>query len=128
MVTRLQGHVGLRMRASHCKSAPCLVCYSWVFCRWRYNVFNLSRALTWSPHWGLTQICLWELFTLYHHTGKSCDHKHCDSGDKFLICSVISREDMSKGLCELIGRTPLLVNHHITMFGSHWSSAIGDMK
>ena len=25
---------------SHCKSASCLVCCLWVFCRWRYKVFN----------------------------------------------------------------------------------------
>ena len=24
--------------------------------------------------------------------GKSCDHRHCDSGDMFLACHVTSRE------------------------------------
>ena len=37
---------------------------------------------------------------------KFCDHKHCDSGDMFLICHVTSREHMFKGLCEFMGEAP----------------------
>ena len=38
-----------------------------------------------------------------HYADKSCDHKHCDEGDMFLICHVTSHEHMFKGLCEFMG-------------------------
>ena len=32
---------------------------------------------------------------LFHYADKSCEHKHCDGGDKmFLICHVTFREHM----------------------------------
>ena len=38
-----------------------------------------------------------------HHPDRSCDQKHCDSGDAmFLIRHVTSREHMLKGLCEFV--------------------------
>ena len=43
------------------------------------------------------QIYGWELIAVCHYPNKSYDHKHCDSGDIFLICQVISREKKSKG-------------------------------
>ena len=43
----------------------------------------------------------WELYEVWYYPGKSCDHKHCDSGDiVFLICHVTHREHMLKRLCE----------------------------
>ena len=56
IVTWPKFHVALRIGAYHCKSAPCLVWWSCVFCSMRYNVFNLSRDLTWLPHWEDMQI------------------------------------------------------------------------
>ena len=47
------------------------------------------------------RICGWEFLAVCHHSDKSCDHKHCFSGDIFLICRVTSREHMFKELCEL---------------------------
>ena len=42
-----------------------------------------------------------ELFVLCHYADKSCDHKHYDGGDMFLICHVISREHSLKGYVNL---------------------------
>ena len=45
----------------------------------------------------------WEFLALYHHPDKSCDHKHCGSGDiMFLVCHVTSPGHMFKGLCEFM--------------------------
>ena len=53
------------------------------------------------------QIHEWELLAVCHHTDKSCDHNHCNSGDiMFLICHVTSREHMFKGLYEFMGEAP----------------------
>ena len=57
------GHVmkescGFKDGSLSLKSALCLVWWSWVFCRWRYNIFNLSRDLAWLPYWEGTQINL----------------------------------------------------------------------
>ena len=94
-----KGYMALRMGTSCCKLVPCLVWCPWVFCRSRYNVFNLSRDLTWPFHCGVMQIYGWQLLALCHHPHKLCDHKHCGSGDKkFLICHVTSRQHMFKGL------------------------------
>ena len=43
---------------------------------------------------------------LCHHPDKSCDHKHCDSGDMSLICHVTSQEHMFEGLCKFMGGSP----------------------
>ena len=107
IVIWLKGHVvALRMRAYHRKSAPCLIWSSWVFCRWRYNVFNLSSHLTWSPHWGGMRIYGWEFLVLCNYADNFCAHKHCDGWNMFLICHVTSRKYMLKGLCELMGGSP----------------------
>ena len=42
--------------ASRDKSAPWLVWCPWVFFKWRYNAFNLSRDLTRPLHRGVIQI------------------------------------------------------------------------
>ena len=43
---------------------------------------------------------------VYYHPDKSCDHKHCGTGDIFLICHVTSRDHMCKGLCEIMDGSP----------------------
>ena len=36
----------------------------------------------------------------FHPCDRSCDHKHCDSGDiMFLICLMTSSQHVFKGLC-----------------------------
>ena len=99
-------YMALRMGASHCKSIPCPVWCPWVFCRWRHNVLNLSRDFPWPLHWGIMQIFRWELLVVCHHPDKSCDHKHCDSGDKFLICYLTSCEHIFKGLYKFTEGNP----------------------
>ena len=47
-----------------------------------------------------------ELLKVCHHLGKSCEHKHYDSEDMFLICHMTSRKHMFQGLCELTGGIP----------------------
>ena len=59
-----------------------LVWFPWVFCKWRYNVFNLSRDLARPPHSGVMQIYRWKFFAVYYHVSKFDDHRHCDSRDK----------------------------------------------
>ena len=56
---------------------------------------------------------------LCHHPNKSCDHRHCDSGNMFLICHVTSGDLEFKGLCDcgkLIGKS---VSHYLFMFRGH---------
>ena len=50
------GHMALRIGASHYESAACLVWCSWVFCRWRDNVFICNVT----QHDHLTEV-LWKL-------------------------------------------------------------------
>ena len=77
LVTWSKGNVVLRMETSHCKSVLYLVWCSWV-CRWRYNVFNLSRDVTWPPHWEIMRIYGSELLVLCHYANKPCGHNHCE--------------------------------------------------
>ena len=49
-----------------------------------------------------------ELLKVCHHLGKSCEHKHYDSEDMFLICHMTSRKHMFQGLCEFRGGIPSL--------------------
>ena len=79
-ITWSKGHMALRIGAPLCISTPCLVWCSWVFCRWRYNLFKLSRDIPLPLNWEVIRIYEWELFALCHHPDKSCDHKRCDSG------------------------------------------------
>ena len=48
------------------------------------------------------QIYWWELLTVCQKPDKSGDHRHCDSGEMFIICHVTSNDFMFKGLCEFI--------------------------
>ena len=127
LVTWSKGHVASKMGTSHCNSAPCLVWCSWVSCSWRCNAFNLSRDLTWSPHWEVMRIYGWELIALCHYPDKPCDYKHCDGGNIFLIYQVTSREHVQKFIW-IYGWKPLTVSYHLAMLGCHWSSASGDIK
>ena len=73
------------------------------------------------------EIYWWEHIVVCHYPDKSCNHKHCDSGDiTFLICHVTSREHMFKWLYEFI--KPLTMGQHLAKFGGHWSNASGDIK
>ena len=96
LVTWSEHHVVLRMEASLCKSAPCLVWCPWIFCRWIYNVFNLPRDLTCPPCWDNIQIYGWEYLVVSDHPKNFCDHKYCDSGYiTFFICHVTSPQHLS---------------------------------
>ena len=92
-------NVALRIGASHWKSAPCLVWCSWVICRCRYNVFNLSPDLKYPHHSGVMRIHGWELLAICHHSDKSCNHKLCNNWDMFLICA--SGDDVFNKSCDL---------------------------
>ena len=63
----------------------------------------MSRDLIPRYHLGVLRIYRWEFLAVRHHPDKSFDHKHCESGDMFLICQVTSREHMFKELCEFMG-------------------------
>ena len=45
-----KGNFSLRVGPSHCKSAPFIVWRQQVFCKWRYNVFDLPRDFTKPPY------------------------------------------------------------------------------
>ena len=129
LLTWSKDHVALSMGACHCKSEPSLVCSSWIFCRWRYDVFSLSRDLTWSPHWACIQIYGWELLGLCHWTDKSCpcDHKHCGGGNIMLFnLSCNFSWTHVERIIWIHGSKPVTLSHHLTTFGSHWSIANGN--
>lgn len=45
----------------------------------------------------------WDLLMVCHHRHKPYDHNHYDSGNiMFLICNIILREYILKGLCEFM--------------------------
>ena len=96
-------HMTLRVGPSHVKWAPWLVWCPWVFCKWRYNVFNLLHDLTRPLHWGVLQIHGWELLVLHYYPDRYGDQRHCDCGDMFLICHVTSYDYMFNRLCEFMG-------------------------
>ena len=97
-------HVVLRAADCHGKSASCQVWCPWVFCKWRYNVFNLSRDFTWSSQRRVILIYGWGLLAVCHHPDKSCDHSE---DIMFSICHVTSRKHMFKWLDEFIGGCPI---------------------
>ena len=105
------------MGGSHCKSAPCLVVHGfpwclWVFCKWRYNIFNLSQDLSWPPHWGTICIYGWEFFLVCHHPDKSCDHKRCESGAVFNLSCDLSWTNVYRYIW-IYGWKPLTASHHL---------------
>ena len=57
------------------------------------------------------QINEWELLVVCHHPSKSFDHKHCDSGNMFLICHVASSLSKFFGgsFSQLVTTLPCLV-------------------
>ena len=59
LVKWLKGHVAFREWASHSKLAPCLIWCTWVFCKWRYNVLNLSSDFTRPTYSVVIWICGW---------------------------------------------------------------------
>ena len=70
----------------------------------------------------------WELLTVCHHHGKSCEHRHCNGGIMvFLICHVASCEHVYR-LCEFIGWKPLIDSHHLPIFGGHLCNASGNLN
>ena len=95
--------MALKVEASHGKSETLPSSVSMVFCKWRYNRFNLCRDLTRPPHWGVMRIYGWELLAICHHPDKFGDHGHCESGDMFLICYVTSSDQIFEGLCYFMG-------------------------
>ena len=92
MISSSKGHVTLRMGASNCESAFCLFSCSWIFCRWRCNVFNLLRDITWPLHSEGMRIYRWELLVLCHYSDKSCERRHCEVEirSKFVTWSRVS--------------------------------------
>ena len=100
--------MALSVGVSHSKLTPSLVWCPWVFHKWGYNVFNLSRDLTRPPHFEVMRIYGWELLALCHHPDKFGDHRHCDTGDAmFLMCHVISCDHMFTGLYKVMSGSPV---------------------
>ena len=103
-VTWSEGHVPLKVGASHSKSATRLFWCPWVFCKYRYNVSNLAHDITWPSQWEVREIYGRNLLALCNCPDKFCDHRHCKTGDiMFLIHRVTLCDHMFKGLCEFIG-------------------------
>ena len=63
---------------------------SWVF-------VGLQQVESGSEFMGVNSFC---------YVDKSCEHKHSDAGDMFLICHVIFCEHIFKCLCEFMGGSP----------------------
>ena len=75
-----------------------------VFCKWRYNIFNLLRDLIERSR----QFIEWKPLKVCHNREKSSDHCYCDSEDiKFSICHLTSCDYIFKELCEFKGGSPL---------------------
>lgn len=64
------------------------------------------------------QVTLWFGAHVCHHPDKLGGHRHCGSGDIFLICNMISEEHVTKGLCDFMDRSPL-VSHHRAKINGH---------
>lgn len=96
-------NVALRVEACHSNSLPYLAQCPWVFCKGRYNRFNLWCHLTKPTHWGVMGICGWELLAVCHHNDKLGNHRHCENGYMFLICHLTSHGHMFKVLCFFVG-------------------------
>ena len=114
-VTWSQSHIVLRMGASHCKSAPCLVWCSWVFCRQRYNVFKLSWEF-------MDESSLWYVTALTSLVTISIVVVEVQS---FWLVKRPLVKPMFKWLYKW---KPLAVSHHFAMFGEYWSNSSGDIK
>ena len=64
---------------------------------------------------------------VYHQPDKFGDHRHCDSGDMFIICQLTLQNHKFKILCDY-GWKALTASHHFAMFRGHWSSRREDIK
>lgn len=95
--------------------------------------YLMSRDFT-KPHdWGVTWLCEWELFMIWHHLSKFGSHKYCSSKDVYyfvtssckstwlkcqvatttdapssgyktaLVCHVMSQDHIIKGSCDKVG-------------------------
>ena len=52
--------------------------------------------------------CELELLLVCQNLAKSCDHRHCDTGDlMFLICHMTSNNHLFRGLYNFIVESPL---------------------
>ena len=127
LVTWSKGHVALRVGATHGKTATCLVWRQWIFCKWRYNVLNLSCHLPWPSYWWVMQIYESKLLAICHHHDRFCDPKHCDSGEIVFLSRGLTGSHI-KRVMWIYGWKPLTVCHYLAMFGEHWSSTRGDIK
>ena len=112
----------LRFKASPGKSPPCLVWCPWVFYKWKYNIYLIDHVASQdhvikgscgfikvafndiSPPW---QDCDWRfyVFVSWHYVTTSLK-----------VCMNLWMEGPY-----------LLINHHLAMFGGHWSSASWDI-
>ena len=108
LVSQTNVHADFRVYGWEPQSGPCLVWCPWIISKWRYNVINFSLDLTRPPYWGFIRINEWKLLAVCHHPDKFGDHRYFDNGDiMFMICHWTSRDQIFKGLCEFMGRSPL---------------------
>ena len=69
-----------------------------------------------------------ELKKVNYHPAKFRGHRHCGSGDIiFLICHVISQDQIVKGSCDFKKQEPVKVGCHPDKFDSHRYSDNGDI-
>ena len=111
-----QSHVTLTVGSSHSKLPPCLVWYPKVSCKWRHNIFKLSRDLTRSHDQRTKWLHGWELLVACDHSHKFGNHRHCDSELLWHLWRVMP----------LSGWKTFRVSDHLFIFGCNWSSASGD--
>ena len=62
---------------------------------------------------GSMQICGWELLAVCHQPDKFGGHRHCDSGNVFLIFHVTLRDHTFKEFCEFAGES---LSKYVTTF------------
>ena len=121
LLTRAKGHVALLVGNSNGKSAPYLVWCPWVFCKCRYNRFNLWRDVTKSPHWEVMWTYGWEFLAVCHRPEKTGDHRHFESGDIFLIFPYL-KEYVTLRV------EPCQSKSQPCHVGGYWSCGSGDIK
>ena len=118
LATWSKDHVALRVAASDDKSALCLVCCSWDFCKSIYNAFDFAGHLTRPPHWNVMGIYERQLLVACHHPDKLGDHSHCDRGDIMFL----------KGYMNLWVEAPYGKSQEYHIWCGHLSGASGDAK
>ena len=100
--------------------------FSWIFCKCRYNVFNLSSNLTRPHHWGVMRIYRRKLLAVFHHLDKFGDLYHFDSAN-ILFVTWPHLTTCLTGYVNLWVE-PLHASQHLSIFGGHWSSTSKDIK